>query len=344
MKILYYLNTYFAGMGAEEAADNPITFTTEAKGPASGLLALLGEGFELSCVAIAGDNYAATHLSEMLKKIEKKLDEGKIDVVIAGPAFNAGRYAQACHEVCKLAMDHGLLGVMGMDFDAPGREQYSKDCYVFPSGASAAGMRKTLPLFAEFLKRRAAGEPERPAREEGYFPRGIRKTVIRDRCAAPRALDMLELKLAGKPFVTENPVHVIDKIEPAQPVVLKDSVIGLATTGGLFPKGNPDKCKSRGGDTWGEYNISGQDSLVPGEWEVVHSGYSAEYADKNPNYIMPLSVIRDMERQGRFKGVHENFLATAGNGGAVEDCETTGKRWAEYFKSSGVNAVLLVST
>lgn len=344
MKIFYYMNTYFAGLGAEEAADTPLSFTREIKGPAGRLAELLGDGFEIVCTAVAGDNYAATHLNEMLDAVGQKLDEEKIDAVVAGPAFNAGRYAQACHEVCRIAMEKGIPAVMGMDVDAPGRERYAKNCYIFPSGASAAGMKSTLPLFVDFLKRRATGEPERPAREEGYFPRGIRKIVIRDRCAAPRALDMLELKLAGKPFQTENPVLVVEKVEPAKPVVLKNSLIGLATSGGLFPKGNPDRCKSRGGDTWGKYDITGQQALTPGEWEVVHSGYSAEYADKNPNYILPLSVMREMEKEGKFKKLHETFLAVAGNGGAIEDCAATGRAWAEYFKSQGVDAVLLVST
>jgi len=344
MKILYYMNTFFAGLGGEQAADNPLVFFKEAKGPAGGLLANLGAEFEIPETAVAGDNYAATHLEDMLDAICKKLNEGKFDCVVAGPAFNAGRYAQACHEVCKLAADKGILAIMGMDVDAPGREEYSKDCFVFPSGSSAAGMRKTLPVIAAFIKRRAAGEELKPAAEEGHFPRGIRKIVIRDRCAAARALDMLELKLAGKPFVTENHVHVLERITPAPPVDLKNAVIGLANTGGLFPKGNPDHCRSRGGDTWGKYDFKGQDALVPGEWEAIHSGYSAEYADRNPNYIEPVSIMRELEKEGKFKRLHETFLATAGNGGAVGDCTETGQAFATYFKNQGVNAVILVST
>ena len=61
------------------------------------------------------------------------------DRVIAGPAFNAGRYGAACGAVCAAVQrELNLPAVTAMYPENPGTDIYKKEVYILPTGGSAA--------------------------------------------------------------------------------------------------------------------------------------------------------------------------------------------------------------
>jgi glycine reductase len=133
---------------------------------------------------------------------------------------------------------------------------------------------------------------------------------------------------------------------PAAPAVrdLTSAVIALVTDGGLVQEGNPDRMDSSGARRFGVLSIAGVDELAPGGYDVYHSGYDTTYVNGDPHRLVPLDVVRDLEREGRFGRLHEYVYATAGIGADVESAARTGQGIAERLTAAGVEGVILTST
>jgi len=346
MRILYYINQFFAGIGSEDKADSPLYFEQKPIGPAVGLCSLLGESFTVAVVVVCGDNYFNSNKDEVLQKIVDKAKESCVDMVVAGPAFNAGRYGQACGAVCEaVTKELGIPAITGMYQENPAVDMYRRWAYIFPTSANAAGMKEAMPIIAAFIQKIANHELLGPARIEGYIPRGIRKLVYRQEEAAKRLVDMLEAKLIGESFITELPTQVTDNVEPAPPVaVLKEAQIALVTTGGLVPKGNPDGIRSFGADVWKAYEVSGKLMLDGSEYETIHGGYNPTFININPNYIVPVSIMRELESEGLIGRLYDRFYSTAGVGAAVNICQKDGQEMAALLRQEGVDGVILTAT
>lgn len=346
MRILYYLNQFFAGIGGEDKADNSLFFVEKPIGPAAGLCSLLDEKFTVPVIAVCGDNYFDSNKDEVLRKIVDKAREYSVDMIIAGPAFNSGRYGQACGAVCEAAVrELQIPGITGMYQGNPAVEIYRRWVNIFPTSEKVAGMKKALVKIAGFVQKIAANEPLGPAMEEGYLPRGVRKLVYRREEAARRLVDMLEAKLQGQPFITELPIQSTDKVAPAPPVAsIKEATIVLVTTGGLVPQGNPDRMRSFGAEVWKTYEISGKQMLDSAEYETIHGGYNPDFINMNPNYLVPVSIMRELETEGLIGRLHDRFYSTSGVGAAVNICQKDGREMAALLHREKVDGVILTST
>lgn len=346
MRILYYLNQFFAGIGGEEKADSPLFFEAKPLGTAAGFSRLLGEGFTVPVVAVCGDNYFNSHKEDVLQKIVAKAKEYRVDLIIAGPAFNAGRYGEACGALCQAAArELGIPGITGMYVENPAVETYRRWAYIFPTSEKVSGMREALLTIAEFVRKVAGGESLGSAREEGYISRGIRKLVYREEDGAKRLVDMLEAKLKGEAFLTELPIEITDKVVPAPPVVsLKEATIALVTTGGLVPRGNPDRIRSFGAGDWQGYDIYGKQRLEGSEYETIHGGYNPDFVNRNPNYVVPVGIMRELVEEGLIGRLHQRFYSTSGVGAAVNICRKDGQEMAELLRRERVDGVILTST
>ncbi|MFR8494893.1 MAG: glycine/betaine/sarcosine/D-proline family reductase selenoprotein B, partial [Parvimonas micra] len=94
-KVLYYINQFFGQIGGEEMAHVAPTFEEKAVGPAMGFERSLGQEAKIVGTIICGDNYFNENLEDSLKFIKEVMDKVNPDIVVAGPAFNAGRYGMA---------------------------------------------------------------------------------------------------------------------------------------------------------------------------------------------------------------------------------------------------------
>jgi glycine reductase len=116
------------------------------------------------------------------------------------------------------------------------------------------------------------------------------------------------------------------------------------TEGGFVPFGNPDRLESARASKWVRYSLDGLDSAQAGEFMSVHGGFSTQWANADPNRILPLDVARAMEREGAIGRLHGEVLATTGNGTTVADARRFGMEWAAELRQANIQAVILTAT
>jgi glycine reductase complex component B subunit gamma len=352
IRVVHILNQFFAGIGGEDKADIPVAVADGAAGAARGLQSQLAERGQIVATLYFGDNYFHEHKDDALAAISAELEKQKPDVIVAGPAFNAGRYGLACVEICQAMSEKlGLRCVTGMEPENPGvgvyRDNHNDKVFLLPTAETASGMARALAALATFACRLADGEEIGPAADEGYLPRGIRRLVRVDKSGADRAIAMLLAKIDGKPFTTEIPMEVWDQVEPAAPLADAAAAnLAVICTGGVVPWGNPDGFKTYRNTFWRKYNFSEVKSLEAGKWEAVHGGYNVAFMNQNPHYGMPLDALRSLEADGRIgRGkLYPAYYVIPGNQGSPAVMRRVGQEIAADLKKDGVEAVLLVAT
>lgn len=342
IRIVHYLNQFFGQVGGEDKADTPPFVKEGVVGPGTAFKAALGDQAEIVATVICGDSWFGEKIEAAQQQVVELIAEHKPDLVIAGPAFNAGRYGVACGAVAQVVSQKlGIPVVSGMYIENPGVEMYRKFAWIVETGDSAAAMRTAVPAMVEIIKQLAAGEEPK----EGYISRGIRQNYFAEERGSKRAVDMLVAKLAGNEFKTEYPMPSFDRVAPNQPVHdLSKAKIALVTSGGIVPKGNPDHIESSSASKYGKYDIEGVNDLTAETYETAHGGYDPVYANKDADRVLPVDVLRDMEKEGKIGKLHRYFYTTVGNGTSVANAKAFAAKIGEELAKDGVDAVILTST
>jgi glycine reductase complex component B subunit gamma len=196
-------------------------------------------------------------------------------------------------------------------------------------------------LGVKLARRQAIGKPA----DEGYLPRGVKRNEFAAKPPAERAVDMLLAKLSGKEFHSEIAPPKFAGGKPAAPLGdLKSAVIALVTDGGLVIEGNPDKIEPGRPTRFTTIPISGVNSLGADKFDAVHSGYDTASANQDPNRLVPLDIMRELEHEGKFAKLHEFVRSTGGAHAAVENAVQIGRQIADQLKAAGVTGVILTST
>lgn len=345
-RIVHYINQFYAGIGGEEKADHKPEVREGFVGPGQQISTLLGEEGKVVGTIICGDGYYGEHTDEARAQCLAMIKELKPDVLLAGPAFNAGRYGFACGDIAAtVGAELGIPTVTAMYHENPGVELYSKKTYIVLADDSARGMGKALPVMVKLALKLLKGEAMGPARFEGYIHRGMRKSFFQEKNGAERAVEMLLAKLNNEPFRTEYEMPVFKKIPPAAPLKdLKTAKIALISSGGIVPKGNPDRIRVSSAESFGAYDISKLNDMTPDNYESIHGGYDREWANVDPDVVMPIDVMRELEAEGVYGKLHDVFYTTTGTGTAVAYAEKFGIEIGEQLKNAGVDAAILTST
>ena len=110
------------------------------------------------------------------------------------------------------------------------------------------------------------------------------------------------------------------------------------------PLGNPDHIESSSASHYGEYDIEGVETLTAEGWETAHGGYDPVYANNEPNRVLPVDVLRQMEKEGKIGKLHRYFYTTVGNGTAVASSKAFAAEYAQKLLRDGVHAVIMTST
>ena len=343
-RVVHYINQFFANIGGEEMAHIEPELREGIVGPGMALnTAWKGEA-EIVNTIVCGDSYFAEHEAEAKEKILGWVKEIKPDFFIAGPAFNAGRYGYACANICVAVQELGIPVLTGMYQENPGAD-YKEKILIVATRDSAAGMRQAAPTMAKLALKIMNGEKLGASCEDGYMNNGIRVNFFEKERGAKRAVDMLINKLNGKPFVTEYPMPSFDRVAPNHAIKdLSKATIALCTSGGIVPKGNPDHIESSSASHYGEYNIAGVDDLTSETFETAHGGYDPIYANEDPDRVLPVDVMRDLEKEGKIGKLHNLFYTTVGNGTAVASAKKFAAEYAQKLLSAGVDAVIMTST
>ena len=352
IKIVHVVNQFFAGLGGEEKAGLPVGVIEGSAGVARALEQKLGAEGTIVRTVYVGDNYFHEHKDEALKAILDAVRAAEPQVVMAGPAFNSGRYGLACVEICNAVTNElGIFSLTAMHEENPGvglyREFANPQLYCLPTAESTAGMGDAMNRAAAFAIRLASGDEIGSAAKEGYLSRGIRRIEKTDRSGAARALDMLLKKINDQPFETELPMEVWDDTPPAPPLSqVKERNIAVVTTSGVVPWGNPDKFKTYRNTYWRKYNIAELKELEPGKWEAVHGGYNVAYMNQNPHYGVPLDALRALEAEGKIGPgkLYPAYYVIPGNQGSPTVMRRIGQEIAADLKKDNVEGVLFVAT
>lgn len=347
IKVVHYINQFFAQVGGEEKADYPAELRIgEAVGPGLAFAANFKDEAEIIATIVCGDSYFNENLEKAKKDILAMVREQAPDVFIAGPAFNAGRYGVACGTIAAAVQEElGIPAVSGMYVENPGADMFKNQIYMVVTKNNAAGMRDAVSKMAPLALKLAKGETVGASVEEGYMPNGTRVNFFDKKRGSERAVQMLLKKLAGKAFETEYPMPNFDRVEPSPPIKdLAHAKIALVTSGGIVPKGNPDHIESSSASRYGEYDITGVSDLTEDTYETAHGGYDPVYANKDADRVLPVDVLRDLEKEGAIGKLHNLFYTTVGNGTSVASAKAFAAEIAAKLKKDGVDAVILTST
>lgn len=346
IRVVHYINQFFAGIGGEEKADHRPEVREGIVGPGMALNAGFKGEAEIVATVICGDGYFGENIEEAKKEVLEMIKGYNPDLVITGPAFNAGRYGVASGAVADAVNNElNIPAITGMYIENPGADIYKKSVYIVSTRDSAAGMRdavkKMVPLALKVAKGEEIGTPE----EEGYLERGIRKNLFTEKRGSERAVEMLVKKLKGEEFKTEYPMPDFDRVDPNPAIKdITKSTIALVTSGGIVPKGNPDHIESSSASKYGKYDIEGVFDLTEETYETAHGGHDPVYANLDADRVLPVDVLRDLEKEGKIGKLHRYFYSTVGNGTSVANSKAFAEEFSKELLSDGVDAVILTST
>lgn len=346
LRVVHYINQFFANIGGEEKADYPPEVREGIVGPGMAFKQAFGEEAEIVATVICGDSYFNENLQSAEKTVLEMISQNKPDLVICGPAFNAGRYGVACGTVATAVKEKLNIPVItGMYKENPGADMFANKVYIASTKNSAAGMRDAVKIMAPLALKVAKGEKIGSSKEEGYLPNGVRVNFFEEKRGSERAVDMLIAKLAGKDYTTEFPMPAFDRVTPNPAIKdMSKAKIALVTSGGIVPKGNPDHIESSSASKFGKYSIAGVMDLTEATYETAHGGYDPVYANADADRVLPVDVLRQFEADGKIGSLHEYYYSTVGNGTSVANAKAYAAAIGKELVAAGVDAVILTST
>ena len=346
-RIVHYVNQFFGGVGGEEKADcEPFTIQGP-QGPGRLLEKLFRQGnvdVEIVATVVCGDSYFVDHQEDVLRELIPLILGYHPDLVVAGPAFNAGRYGIACGGICSSLQPLGIPAITAMFKENPGVDQFRKTALIVETTNNVTGMEEAVRKMVRLGIKRLHGEEIEFPKAEGCFEQGIRKNYSHTEPACERAIAMLLRKINGDPFETEYPIPFFDRVDPRPAIAdLKGITIALVTSGGIVPTGNPDHIESSSASKYGKYSLEGLETLDARTHQSAHGGYDNTYANADPNRVLPIDEMRVLEKEMGFKR-HPWYYATVGNGTSVDNAQKFAKEIAVELVRDGVQAVILTST
>jgi glycine reductase len=346
MRIVHYLNQFFAGIGGEDKAGMSLETREGAVGPGKLFEQLIGDDAEIVLTLVCGDNYAVENQDQMVAAAVEKIQEAKADLLIAGPCFQAGRYGMAAGALCSAVQSQLNIPVLAaMSEENPGTDLYRELMYIVDSGANASNMREAVRKMAALAHKLVNNQPIELPKEENYFPRGFIRDRFVEQTAGQRLVDMVLAKVKGEPFESEMAPTTFSPV-PMPPGVkdLTRAKLLLITDGGLVPKGNPDNIQGSAATRWGSYKIDGCDDLKGEDYEISHGGYDPQFVREDPDRLVPLDVMRELEQSGAIGELYEEFLSTSGLANPLSNTRRMGREMADKAKRLAIDAVILTST
>ena len=346
VRVVCYVNQFFGQVGGEDKAGVAPRALPGAVGAARAVQQALGDAGAVVATVVAGDNYVAERDEAAIGEIVDLVAAHAPDLVVAGPAFLAGRYGVACGALCEAVETRlHVPAVTGMHAENPGVALYRRRALIASTGSDAARMLDEARRLVALGMKRVRQEPIGSPAVEGYFPRGITRNTMASANAAQRATSMLLDKLAGRPVTSEVPLPDFARI--AAPTAVRDlghAVIALVTDGGIVPMGNPDRIEALAATRFGAYGIEGKSGLDPGQYDNVHRGYDTTFVKQDPHRLVPVDVARELEREGAIGKLHETVYSTTGVATTLAHSERMGREIAAKLRAARVDAVILTST
>jgi glycine reductase complex component B subunit gamma len=346
LRVVCYVNQFFGQLGGEEKAGVGPDVVTGAVGAARAVQQALGDRGTVVATVRCGDNHVAEQPDTAIPELVALVAAQHPNLLVAGPAFQAGRYGVACGALCAAVQNElGIPAVTGMHEENPGVDLHRRQVYIVQTGGDTTRMidetRRIVALGLKLARRDPIGPPV----SEGYFVRGITRNVVAERNAAERVVAMLLGKLAGQPVVSEVPLPSFAPV-PAPPRVkdVRHATIALVTDGGLVPRGNPDGIEPLAATRYGAYSIADVRELDPARYDNVHRGFDTTHVKQDPHRLVPVDVARELEATGAVGKLHDLVYSTTGVATTLAHSARMGREIAAKLKAAGVDGVILTST
>lgn len=346
MKIIHYINQFYAQIGGEEKADTPLSVRENAMiGPGVALKAAMGDEAEIVATIVCGDNYFNENLDEVTAGVAKALENYKPDIVIAGPAFNAGRYGMACGNILKICSLKGIPAFSGMYPENPGAEMFRTYGFITKTRNSAGSMRSAIADMTALIRKVLTDPRSLDPKADNYIQRGQRINKFSNKTGAERCVEMMLNKVNGRPYETELPMPTYNRVPPAPAIKeLSKAVIALVTTGAVVPEGNPDHIETGIATKFGKYSFSKDyGGFHMPRHQMIHGGCDPVYAQEDPNRMIPADVLKDMEAEGKIGKLSDTLFVTSGNGSATNNAVAFGQAIAAELKAMKVDGIILTS-
>jgi len=343
VKVIHYINQFFGGVGGEEAAGVGFDVRSGPVGPGM-LIARDLPDAEITTV-VCGDNYAAERSGEIVEQMVDLVGRSGADLVILGPAFNAGRYGLICGKLAvDLPRETGIPAITGLYEENAATGMYRNKALIVRTGRSAASMQTAIGEIVALVPRLVAGQQLSEVEKAVLFDTAARHVRLVERSAAERAVDMVLELLAGDDVGTELAVPDFEPAPPPAPVgLLAEAKVALVTEGGLVPKGNPDNLTTGWSERWAAYPVA--DLLEhPGDFEAIHGGYDTRFVNEVPYRLVPADVVSEMVDEGVVGSLDSSYYVTAGMATPVENSRKMGAEIAAVLLNEGVQAVIFTST
>ena len=120
--------------------------------------------------------------------------------------------------------------------------------------------------------------------------------------------------------------------------------IAVITTGSLVPLGNPDRIPSGSASVWKRYDIRGLEAFKKNEFYSVHGGFSTNNVNEDPEVLVPLTALKEAEREGKIGKLDDYYYVTTGNLTILKEARKMGREIVEQLKMDGIQAAILVAT
>ena len=144
---------------------------------------------------------------------------------------------------------------------------------------------------------------------------------------------------------TEYPMPFFDKVPPAAAIKdMSKTKVAFVTSGGIVPVGNPDRIESSSATKYGIYSIKDKKSMDKKDFMTIHGGYDRAFVLENPNLVIPLDVMREIEAEGGIGELADYFVTTTGTGTSTGNAKRFGEEFVKKLLADGVQAVILTST
>ncbi len=208
VKVVHYLNQFFAGIGGEEKAGYEAVFMPHAVGVGAVIENSLADyGVEYATI-VCGDNYFHESEERVLKAMREFVDRFEPNIFVAGPAFNAGRYGIACAKMCSWVRDNWRIpAITAMHEENPGTREIGRHVFVVQTGPSTASMQNALKRIALLMEQLLVKNEDASEnfRAEYCVPIPRRFTVRTGTPDYVRAVDLLMAKLNRERYESEIP-------------------------------------------------------------------------------------------------------------------------------------------
>ena len=122
LRVVCFVNQFFGQLGGEDKAGVGPQSMDGAVGAARAMQQALGDAGTVVTTVTCGDNYAAEQGERAVAELVALVAAAKPDLLVAGPAFLAGRYGVACGALC--AAVETQLGIPAVNY-GPGDPLYA---------------------------------------------------------------------------------------------------------------------------------------------------------------------------------------------------------------------------